>query len=197
MGSDPDKTYFDLPRLRVVPSDGYLTSGVSYAYKAHRDTWYAHPEALVNYWVPVFDCVGARAMSMWINYWNHPVRNSSSEFDYDHWVSDHRFRASSIIGAENRPHPLPLEEIDPACDLRIAGNAGDVMLFSTCHLHATAPNTSGATRFSFDLRTIDLDDLNNGRGPCNLDGEATGTTLYDFLRVSDFEPFQPTIDARR
>src|SRR5262245_35628035 len=40
MGCDPMTTYFDLPRLRVVPSGDYLTSGVSYAYKAHRDTWY-------------------------------------------------------------------------------------------------------------------------------------------------------------
>jgi hypothetical protein len=196
-GSDPENTYFDLPRLRVVPSDGYLASGVSYAYKAHRDTWYAHPRALVNYWVPVFDCVGDNAMSMWTAYWDRPIRNSSSTFDYDEWVSEHRFRASSIVGTESRPHPLPLEAIDPASDLRIAGNAGDVMLFSTCHLHSTVPNSAGMTRFSFDLRTIDFDDLRNGRGPCDLDGAATGSTLGDFLRVSDFEPFPRSTNGYR
>ena len=190
MGSDPDTTYFDLPRLRVVPSDAYLTSGVSYAYKAHRDTWYAHPKMLVNYWVPIFDCVGDNVMSMWIGYWDRPVRNSSSTFDYQRWVSEHRFRASSIIGDESRPHPLPLEPISPSGDLRIAGNAGDIMLFSTCHLHATVPNVSGVTRFSYDLRTLDLDDLVHGRGPRDVDGAATGTTVGDFLRVSDFAPLQ-------
>jgi hypothetical protein len=190
MGSDPERTYFDLPRLRVVPSDAYLTSGVSYAYKAHRDTWYAHPKALVNYWVPVFDCVGDNVMSMWTGYWDRPVLNSSSGFDYERWVSEQRFKAASNIGIENRPHPLPLESIDPTCEIRIAGNAGDIMMFSTCHLHSTAPNVSGVTRFSYDLRTLDIDDFVAGRGPRNPDGEATGTTVGDFLRVSDLEPLQ-------
>jgi hypothetical protein len=194
MGSDPEITYFDLPRLRVVPSDAYLTSGVSYAYKAHRDTWYAHPAVLVNYWVPVYDCVGDNVMSMWTGYWNRPVRNSSSGFDYDRWVSEQRFKASSNIASEDRPHPLPLEPIDPLCEIRIAGNAGDIMLFSTCQLHSTAPNVSGVTRFSYDLRTLDINDLIEGRGPVNPDGEATGTTVGDFLRVSDLAPLElPTV----
>lgn len=52
MGSDPEDTYFDLPRLRVAPSSNYLKAGVSYAYKAHRDSWYAQPPLVVNYWTP-------------------------------------------------------------------------------------------------------------------------------------------------
>jgi len=194
MGSDPETTYFDLPRLRVVPSDAYLTSGVSYAYKAHRDTWYAHPPQLVNYWVPVYDCVGDNVMSMWTGYWNRPVRNSSAGFDYDRWVSEQRFKAASNIKGEDRPHPLPLEPVDPLCEIRIAGNAGDIMLFSTCQLHSTAPNVSGVTRFSFDLRTLDINDLIEGRGPTNPDGAATGTTVCDFLRVSDLAALE--IDLR-
>ena len=195
MGADPERTYFDLPRLRVVPSDAYLTSGVSYAYKAHRDTWYAHPKVLVNYWVPVFDCVGDNVMSMWVGYWDREVRNSSSGFDYDRWVSEQRFNAASNIGAESRPHPLPLEPIDASTEVRIAGNAGDMMIFSTCHLHSTAPNVSGVTRFSYDLRTLDIDDLVEGRGPRNPDGDATGTTVGDFLRVADLAPLRLPVDA--
>jgi hypothetical protein len=197
MGSDPETTYFDLPRLRVVPCDAYLTAGVSYAYKAHRDTWYAHPPVLVNYWVPVYDCVGDNVMSMWTGYWDRPVRNSSAGFDYDRWVSEQRFKAASNIAVENRPHPLPLEPIDPVCEMRIAGNAGDIMLFSTCHLHSTAPNISGVTRFSYDLRTLDINDLIEGRGPRNPDGQATGTTVGDFLRVADLAPIEPPLTASR
>jgi hypothetical protein len=36
-GCDLKRTYFDVPRLRVVPHGEYLTAGVSYAYKPHRD----------------------------------------------------------------------------------------------------------------------------------------------------------------
>lgn len=190
MGSDPDETYFDLPRLRVVPSDNYLSAGVSYAYKAHRDTWYAHPPCLVNYWVPVYDAVGDNVMSMFVRYWDRPVANAG--FDYERWVKESRFAASANIREENRPHPVPLEEIDTKGEIRIAQNAGGIMMFSTCHLHATAPNVSGVTRFSYDLRTISLRDLKEGRGPSNLDAIAQGSTVKDFLRVSDLTPLDPS-----
>jgi hypothetical protein len=190
MGVDPDDTYFDLPRLRVIPSENYLSTGVSYNYKAHRDSWYAHPTALVNYWVPVFDAVGENVMSMYVGYFDRPIKNGSSGFDYDTWVAESRFAAEQQVGKEERPHPLPLEPIDDTSEIRIAGRAGDIMMFSTCHLHASAPNTSGVTRFSFDLRTISLSDHLSGRGPANIDTEATGSTLGDFLRVADLSPFE-------
>lgn len=192
MGADPDETYFDLPRLRVIPSEEFLTTGVSYNYKAHRDTWYAGPRALVNYWTPVFDVVGDNVMSMYPGYFDRPIANSSSDFDYDRWVAESRFSAAEQKGREERPHPLPTEPVDDASEIRVAGRAGDMMLFSTCHLHASAPNTSGVTRYSFDLRTINLPDHQEGRGPTNVDSAATGTTLQDFLRVSDLAPLEAT-----
>lgn len=188
LGCDPLRTYFDLPRLRVVPSDDYLTSGVSYAYKAHRDTWYAHPRQLVNFWIPVWPVVGDNTMSMFVRYFDEQVTNGSAGFDYDDWVANSRFAAAGQVKAEARPHPLPRQPIDARGEIRIAGGAGDAMLFSTCHLHATAPNSSGVTRFSVDLRTVHLDDLVHDRGPVLDDSEATGTTLGDFLRVADLEP---------
>ena len=84
-GCDLDDTYFDVPRLRVVPHGDYLTSGVSYAYKAHRDVWYASPPAQVNWWMPVFAVIADRAMSFFPDYWAKAVPNSSAEFDYSEW----------------------------------------------------------------------------------------------------------------
>jgi hypothetical protein len=190
MGVDPEDTYFDLPRMRVIPHEGFLDTGVSYNYKAHRDTWYAGPKALVNYWTPIYDAVGENVMSMYVGYFDRPIKNSSSDFDYDRWVAESRFAAAEQKGKEERPHPLPTEPVDDVSEIRIAGRAGDMMLFSTTHLHASAPNSSGVTRFSFDLRTISISDHREGRGPANLDSEATGTTLQDFLRVSDLAPLE-------
>ena len=189
LGCDPRQTYFDLPRLRVAPASGYLTSGVSYAYKAHRDTWYSHPPTLVNLWTPVFDATGRDVMSFWPGYWGRPIRNTG--FDYDEWVTRYRTAAVNQVGSENRPHPLPAQPIDTSSEIRIALNAGDMPMFSTCHLHATADNTSGKTRFSYDLRAVNIPDLRAQRGPRDVDGLARGTTLPDFLRVSDFEPLHP------
>lgn len=187
-GVDPERTYFDIPRLRVIPADNFLTAGVSYNYKAHRDMWYGHPQQLVNYWTPIFPVVGDNVMSMFTDYFEKPVKNGSNAYDYEEWVAKHRFAAAEKTTKDDRPHPLPLEEIDSRGEIRIAGSAGDVMMFSSNHLHASAPNLSGVTRFSFDLRTINIDDVRAGRGPRNVDSGATGTTLGDFLRVSDLAP---------
>jgi hypothetical protein len=189
VGSDPATTYFDLPRLRVAPPGNYLTTGVSYAYKPHRDTWYAHPRQLINYWVPVYDSEPTTVMSMYVDFFSRPVQNASVGWDYDDWVKNSRFTAASNIGVETRAHPVPLQDLHDAADLRIVQNAGDLMLFSTCQLHATAPNDSGLIRFSYDLRTVNIEDLQRERGPKNIDSGATGSTLRDFLRGSDLAPF--------
>lgn len=187
---DPERTYFDIPRLRIIPADDFLTAGVSYNYKAHRDMWYGHPQQLVNFWTPVFPVVGGNVMSMYTDYFDKPVKNGSNAYDYDEWVSNHRFAANEKITKDDRPHPLPLEDFESHGEIRVAGGAGDVFIFSSNHLHASAPNTSGVTRFSYDLRTINIDDVRAGRGPRNVDSGATGTTLGDFLRVSDLTPLR-------
>ena len=96
--------------------------------------------------------------------------------------------ALSQMRVDMRKHPLPLAAVDTRSELRIAGTMGDAILFSAAQLHSTAPNQSGLTRFSIDFRTISLDDLDQERGAPNIDSRATGTTLGDFLRASDFEP---------
>ena len=187
-GCDLDTTYFDVPRLRVVPHGGYLSSGVSYAYKAHRDIWYSSPTAQVNWWMPVFDVTAERAMSFFPEYWDKAVANSSRDFDYGEWCRVGRTMATSQVKEDTRRHPLPQAPVETRSELRIAGTKGDAILFSAAQLHSTAPNQSGRTRFSIDFRTIHLEDLERGRGAPNIDCEATGSTLGDFLRASDFEP---------
>lgn len=190
VGADPQRTYFDLPRLRVIPPADYLNAGVSYNYAPHRDTWYAHPRQLVNFWAPIHDTEPTTVMTMFIDQFRQPVDNSSASWDYDDWIRNSRFTAAQNVGSEKRAHPLPLGSVAGTTQLRLVLNAGDVMIFSTCQLHASTPNDTGRIRFSFDLRTLNLDDLLQERGPVDVDGRATGTTLPDFLRGSDLAPLE-------
>ena len=187
-GCDLDETYFDVPRLRVVTSDGYLTAGVGYAYKAHRDTWYSSPACQVNWWSPVFALSEERSLAFYPRVWDRPVTNSSADFDYDDWLRVGRAQAASQVRADTRNHPLPKEPLDPADELRVTIGAAEMVLFSGAHLHATVPNSSDRTRFSFDFRTVNELDLKAGAGAPNVDSRARGTTLGDFLRASDFAP---------
>jgi hypothetical protein len=185
---DAEKTYFDVPRMRVVPHSSYLSAGVSYAYKAHRDTWYSSPSAQVNWWLPVWDVTVERTMAFYPSYWDRPLANSSSDFDYGEWVRVGRAQAVSQVGQDTRKHPLPTEPVSADDEFRYGARMGDAIVFSAAQLHATASNTSGATRYSIDFRTVHIEDLRSGRGAPNIDGRARGSTLSDFLRVSDFSP---------
>jgi len=195
-GADLERTYFDVPRMRIVPHSNYLSAGVSYAYKAHRDTWYSSPHAQINYWMPIFPVVPERAMSMFPEYWDKAVANSSDAFDYDEWCSVGRQQAVAQTTVDNRKHPLPLEPVETRSDTRICGMPGDLFMFSAAHLHSTAPNTSGKTRFSLDFRTLSLDDIQGSRKAPNIDSKATGTTLGDFLRADDFSKISPQLIER-
>jgi len=193
-GSNPDDYYFDVPRIRIVPNYEYLHSGVSYAYAAHRDTWYGGPQYQINHWMPVMPITPDQTMAIYPAYFDRPIKNSSSDFDLDHWQSVERPKAVKNISKEQRVHPLPLEEIDAAAEVRLAGNAGDIMVFSGVHLHATVPNRSSVTRFSIDFRFYHIDDIrSNGAGqihaPANLDNKATGNYLASLFHLGDFSPF--------
>jgi hypothetical protein len=190
LGMDLRDTYFDVPRLRVVPHSEYLTSGVSYAYKAHRDQWYGGPFQQLNYWMPVWNVGPANAMAFYPLRWDRPCENSSGEFDYEEWTTVHRPAAQTQVTTDTRKHPLPLEPLSESEELRYGAASGDVIIFAGAHLHATVPNSSGSTRFSLDFRTISLEDLERGRGAPNVDSAARGTTLVDYLRGDDFSSLE-------
>ena len=48
-----DDFLFDVPRLRIVPNSNFLSSGISYNYKPHRDTWYGAGQDQLNHWMAV------------------------------------------------------------------------------------------------------------------------------------------------
>jgi len=193
LGCDLEKTYFDVPRLRVVTHSGYLTAGVGYAYKPHRDTWYAGPECQLNWWIPIYDLAQEQTMALYPSYFGRPVQNSSHEFDYDEWCNVGRQQAVAHVKTDTRKHPLPKEDIDHRADTRIVCEAAATLLFSGAHLHATVPNTSTQTRFSLDFRTVHVDDLSEDLGAINIDCAAKGSTVRDFLRANDFSPIPPQL----
>ena len=182
-----------MPRLRIVTSDNYLSAGVGYAYKAHRDTWYSSPQYQLNWWMPVYDLSDKNTMSMYPGYWDKPIKNSSEVFNYFEWCNEGRKAAASTLTVDNRKHPLPTEEVDSTSETRFVLKSGEMFIFSASHLHATAPNTSGKTRFSIDFRTVHLDDIKSNAGAKNIDNKSTGSTLMDFLSVDNFEKIEDSL----
>ncbi|MFO1313562.1 MAG: hypothetical protein U1F41_16020 [Burkholderiales bacterium] len=185
LGCDPDQTYFDVPRLRTSTSDDFLSSGISYAFHPHRDTWYSAPACQVNFWFPVYDVTPDNVMALHLPYWNRALRNGSRDYNYAEWNRVSRKAAAQQIGKDTRKQPRPEEEVELDPQLRIVMPVGSLLLFSAAHLHSTVPNTSGTTRFSIDFRTVHIADVEQRRGAPNVDSECTGTSMGDYLRIRD------------
>jgi len=185
LGADLEQTYIDVPRLRMVTSDAYLTSGVGYAHHPHRDTWYSAPMAQLNWWLPIYDIESESSMAFHPPYWDRPVKNGSRDFNYYEWNSVGRRDAAKQITADTRKQPKPEEELELDPQVRAIMPAGGMVIFAAAHMHSTVPNTSGRSRYSIDFRTVNRVDLEQGNGAPNIDTECTGTSLRDFVRGTD------------
>jgi hypothetical protein len=185
-GCDLEKTYYEVPKLRSSTSDGYLTAGIAYAWHPHRDTWTAALPCQINWWIPIYELRSDNAMTFYPQYWNRPIMNSSKNYNYYQWNKKHRGdQVLKYIKEDPRPLPKAMEELTLNPEIRLIPPVGGVVLFSAAQLHASVQNVSGVTRFSFDFRTIHLDDIAAKRGAPNIDSQCEGHMLRDYIRPSD------------
>jgi hypothetical protein len=156
VGVELDRGYWDWLHLRIQPhQDATETGTLGY----HRDTWSSNVYAQANWWAPMLPITRERTIALYPAYWSRPLANTSATWDLE------RVREMPLV-------PRPTEPVDTDSELRIVIEPGDLLCFSGAHLHASVPNTSGATRFSVELRTVSAGDVEGGRGAPNVDGEA-------------------------
>lgn len=185
-GCDVEKTYYEVPKLRSSTSDDFLTTGIAYAWHPHRDTWTAALPCQINWWIPIYELKSANALTFYPQYWDQPIKNSSSSYNYYKWNQQHRgTHVSQYLKSDPRPVPRATEELKLEPEVRLICPVGGIILFSAAHLHASVPNTSGVTRFSFDFRTVHLDDIAAKRGAPNIDSKCEGHMLRDYVRPTD------------
>jgi hypothetical protein len=185
-GCDLTKTYYEVPKLRSSTSSDYLTTGIAYAWHPHRDTWTAALPSQINWWIPIFELKSDNAMTFYPQYWDKPVKNSSAGYNYYTWNQEHRgTHVSQYLKSDPRPIPKATEPLNLSPEVRLICPVGGIVLFSASHLHASVPNTSGVTRFSFDFRTVQLDDIATRAGAPNIDSQCKGHMLRDYVRPTD------------
>jgi hypothetical protein len=192
-GCDRDHTFQDVPRLRAAYPANYLTTGIAYAHHPHRDTWYSAPACQSNWWMPIYDFGADQGMSFHPQYWCRNLKNSSRDFNYYRWNADGRRNAAQHVKSDTRIQPHAEEPVEMEPDVRFVVPVGGIILFSGAHLHSTVRNLTPDARWSIDFRTIDIDDLRDRRGAENVDSACTGTSVRDFVRVSDFAPMPEPI----
>lgn len=182
VGTEPARTYWDPPRLRIVPPATERDVGTV---GFHRDTWGSNLLAQINWWLPLRPLTAERTIAFYPEYWSTPIANTSAEWDLA--AIRERRRAGLPLGDLSMV-PTPTTPPRTDSELRIVLEPGDLLCFSGAHLHASVPNTSAGTRVSAELRTINIDDLAHGRGAPDLDGGAPETQFHWFRSVVDGTP---------
>lgn len=195
-GCDLAETYLDVPRLRGVTSDAYLTAGVGYAHPLHRDTWWSAPLAQINWWLPIYEFESDSSMAFHPPYWASGVENHSEDFNYYEWNAVGRAQAAKHVHEDTRVQPHPPEDLDRDPQIRFVVPPGGLVVFSGAQMHSTVPNTSGRSRFSIDFRTVNCVDLEAGLSAPNVDSFPQGTSLRDFRRMTDGEQLPAELVAR-
>ena len=190
LGVDAATSYADFPKLRTAFPQGGLSTGIAYAFQAHRDTWYGAPGQQINWWMPVWPVAENNTMEFYPRWFGRAIENNSGDYNY-YEANAWRGRIKDFSGGKDtRVHPapsMPLDDDEP--NLCLVVPVGGVMLFSGDQLHATIPNTSEFTRYSIDFRTANETDVRSRRGAPCADVACTGTALRDFRRLTDQETF--------
>lgn len=129
LGCDLGKTYFDVPRMRTAFPGDYLKSGIAYAFHPHRDTWYSAPFCQINWWMPIYPLNAENCMAIHPRYWEQPIRNGSSGYNYDRWNRESRHNAAQHIKADTRVQPKPEEPIELDPQVRLVCEVAGLFLF--------------------------------------------------------------------
>lgn len=183
LGCDLEDIHCDVPKLRTAYPVGHLTKGIAYAFPAHRDTWYAAPQAQVNWWLPLYPLAADNAMAFYPHYFNRAVDNDSARFNY-YRRNRERVDAHKFVTDDPRVQPAAsLSEDEP--QFRLLPGTGGIVIFSGSQLHRTVPNRSQRSRYSVDFRTVSKADIEENRGASALDVHCTGTALRDFRKAAD------------
>lgn len=179
-----EKLYFDVPRMRSAYPEDFFSSGIAYAFHAHRDTWYSAPMCQINWWLPIYPLDRENCMGFYPRYWDDAVKNNSEIYNYYEWNEKNRAQASQHVRSDTREQPKAQQELEPVT-VRYLPPPGGIVLFSGAQLHETVPNKAGVARYSIDFRTVNYDDVVNRVGAPNIDSRCTGSTMRDYLRASD------------
>ncbi|MEX1082088.1 MAG: hypothetical protein WD382_02845 [Halofilum sp. (in: g-proteobacteria)] len=184
VGVDIERTFGDGLKQRVQMASSRSGARAVSPLGAHRDTWGSNIMAQTNWWAPVYPVTPERTLAMFPTLFDRPVANDSDGWDFRELL-----RRLKQEGPEPDYPLLPLASTAPDWReaLPISIEHGDLLCFSGAHLHASVPNTTDRTRFSWELRTANGDDVAAGRGARNVDGHPVRTTYQLFRGLSSGE----------
>lgn len=192
VGVQPLSNYWDHFPLRVVPSrpshEGAMRAGIGH----HRDTWGSNIHSQINWWAPIYPLERERTIAFYPHYWDQPIANNTDSWSFQAYLANRK--ATPDERAVDYPSaPSPQAPIDESGVKKIVIEPGDILCFASAHLHASVPNTTEECRFSVEMRTVSLDNLQQQRTAPNVDNAASTPMYKWFKRIADREPLNTAL----
>lgn len=184
-GFAPGSFAFDPIRIRVVLPGGHHNPKAAPVYYPHRDTWYAHPQSLIVWWIPLHDLRAEETFEFYPDSFTEPVDNDSEIFDYSDWVKDGpalKIGWQKQNSGETAGYPQAISPCIEENRIGFSCKAAEQLIFAGAHFHRTLPQDFETIRYSLDFRVVHLDDWHSGAGAPNVDNRSKGSTFGDYIR---------------
>ncbi|MGB0943462.1 MAG: hypothetical protein ACPGUE_13710 [Marinomonas sp.] len=185
-GLDTESAYYDHFPLRVVPANHEKNGTHRSSIAHHRDTWGSNLDSQQNWWAPLYPLTQERTIAFFPKYWTTPLANNTDTWSFEDYLS----KRKQTLKQDEVGYPIaPMakEAVDESQIIKLVIEPGDVLNFASAQLHASVPNTTDAARYSVEMRTLSLEDINHGRAAPNVDNAGT-TPMYNwFKRITDDE----------
>ena len=198
-GVDPDHNCVEGLALRIQPPGTSHLSEETIGLGPHRDVWYGCPLQQHNWWGPIFPIDAQSCLALYPQYWARAIENSSTAYDMEKFSkarAEARTKGLTIEEMEEHsPRPLPTEPLDATSAVKLIVEPGDLLCFSAAQLHFGVLNTSERTRYSTEIRTVHLGDLERGVGASCADSYGSGSSVSRFVRISDGRPLSDLLSA--
>jgi hypothetical protein len=182
-GFDPEEVAFDPLRLRSIVHQGHKNPRAAPVYYPHRDTWYAHEQGIIAWWIPLDDLEARETFVFEASKFEEPVENDSASFVYEAWVEegwDLKIGWQDMEAGTSADYPAA--RLSGGQEEGFACRRAENLLFSGAQFHRTLPQATGLTRYSLDFRILHLPDHAAGLGAPNVDNQSRGAALVDYIK---------------
>lgn len=186
-GVDTQQCYYDHFPLRVVPFASQHQGAQRAAIGHHRDTWGSNINSQQNWWAPIFELTCERTIAIYPDYWDKPLANTTASWSFTDFLAARNKTANER--AVNYPSaPTPTTAVDESAVVKLVIAPGDVLNFASAQLHASVPNTTDATRFSVEMRTVNHQDMIASRAAPNVDNAGQKPMYQWFKNIATSAP---------
>ena len=165
IGFNQGKTYWDKFVVRIAPASDKFKPRENSRIGIHRDTWGTNIHQQINWWAPINDLDVKNTLIFYPDYFSKKVRNSTASWDLNVYLEKRKQNDFSYPSA-----PELLESL--ATDIKtlpITIEPGEILCFSGSHLHSSTKEKSLKTRFSYEIRTVCMDDIESNIQAPNID----------------------------